>query len=139
MKRVVIDTNVFVSAFIGHKPSAAKQVYQSVLKKQIIHVTSALILSEFEEVMKRPYIYKYHKLTSKEVRNVIIALSKISYVVPGKVTLSGITTDPDDVMFFEAALEGNAHYIVSGDPHLLVVKEYQAIKTVMAKDLIKIL
>lgn len=46
---------------------------------------------------------------------------------PLKVT---VCRDPDDDMLLEAAVAGNADYIVTGDADLLVIQEYKQIKIV---------
>lgn len=45
-----------------------------------------------------------------------------------------ICRDPDDDKFLECAKDSHALYIVSGDKDLLVLKEYENIQIVTAKD-----
>ena len=44
--------------------------------------------------------------------------------------LEGVSVDAEDDKYFAAALEGRATMIVTGDPDLLVVKEYRGIRVV---------
>ena len=53
-----------------------------------------------------------------------LILEKSSLVFPGE-HLEVVKNDPDDNKFIEAAVEGNAQYIVSQDRHLLDIKEYR--------------
>ena len=45
-----------------------------------------------------------------------------------------ISRDPDDDKFIECAKDAGALYIVSGDKDLLVIKQYENIRIITAKD-----
>lgn len=49
-----------------------------------------------------------------------------------------ITDDPKDNMILECAVGGKADYIVSGDRHLLSLKEYKGIKILTAREFIEL-
>jgi putative PIN family toxin of toxin-antitoxin system len=53
--------------------------------------------------------------------------------------LDAVPRDPEDNMVLECAIEGNARYIVSGDNHLLVLKEFRGIQIVRATDFLQVL
>ena len=55
---------------------------------------------------------------------------------PGK-RIFIIRNDPHDNKFIEAAIGGKADFIVSGDHHLLDLKEYQGIKILTVKDFLE--
>jgi predicted nucleic acid-binding protein len=57
-----------------------------------------------------------------------------STVVEIKYELDVVLDDPDDDMVVECAVEGKAAYIVSGDKHLLNLKEYEGIVIVRANE-----
>jgi len=68
-------------------------------------------------------------------------LVKLSYVtlesvIPEEII---IKQDPKDDKFLYAAIDAHADYIVSGDDHLLDLKEYEAIKIVTPNDFLSIL
>jgi len=50
-----------------------------------------------------------------------------------------VTDDPEDDKFIECAICCNADYIVSGDRHLLNLKEYAGIKILKASEFLSIL
>jgi len=56
--------------------------------------------------------------------------------VPVKVSrrITVIDDDPDDGKFIECASESEAGFIVSGDNHLLKLKEYKGIRILKAAD-----
>ncbi len=45
-----------------------------------------------------------------------------------------VCRDPDDDKFLECAKDSRAFYIVSGDKDLLVIKQYENIQIITAKD-----
>jgi len=51
-------------------------------------------------------------------------------LVPGTIQVSGVSTDPDDDKSLAAAVAGRASFVVTGDPHLLTVGEYEGIRVV---------
>jgi len=50
-----------------------------------------------------------------------------------------VLADTTDNKFVEAAITGNTNYIVSGDKHLLDLKEYKSIPIITAREFIDIL
>lgn len=56
------------------------------------------------------------------------AFSKIATLVKPEISLDVIADDPDDNRIIEWAVAGGAHYMVSGDAHLLATKEYRGIQ-----------
>lgn len=59
MTRVVIDTNVFVSALIGKTGSAPDQVVRAFVEDKLEVVVSLTLLSELERVLARPKIRQH--------------------------------------------------------------------------------
>jgi uncharacterized protein len=50
--------------------------------------------------------------------------------VAGDDDVIGVSEDPDDNKYVAAAIEGSATFVVSGDPHLLDVNEYQGVRMI---------
>lgn len=122
--RLVIDTNVVISGIFW------KGIPNKILKKwfdgEFEVFISAYILAEYEEVLKRIG----SGLSLEEIREWIeLIITHSSIIIPsGK--LNVIEADPDDDMFIECAFYGDADFIISGDNHLLKLKEYKGIKIV---------
>jgi hypothetical protein len=95
------------------------------------------IIDEYEEVVKRDEIInkidkhdlKLSKVSQSIINNAII-------VVP-KVKLNVVKDDPDDDKFVECACEGRVDFIVTGDNHLLKIKDYNGIKIITPKEFLK--
>jgi hypothetical protein len=132
--RAVIDTNVFISGLISKKSFPALVLDAWILNK-FQPVISQQILEEYGAVILRK---KFNVLGNKEKRMEIIkkliSLSWVSIVYPKQKIY--IISDPKDNIFLECAVESKAKFIVSGDNHLLELKEYRDIKIVTAKTFI---
>lgn len=122
MVKVVIDTNVLVSAILfGGNP---EQVLDSVEEGKIKILISEEILEEFKEVLQRKFGFS---LDIVEVT--VSAIKGISTLVTPTQRLNVIKKKENDNRILECAVEGKVQYIVSGDKrHLLPLKEYQGMK-----------
>ena len=136
MIRAVIDTNILVSGSIK-RGSPPAQVLQAWRKGKFILVSSKSILNEFSKVLNyRKIKTKYH-LKKKDIEEILFALYLGSDLTLDKIKVKIITQDPEDNKFIACALEGHADYIITGDEHLLKVKEYKGIKIVTAREFLK--
>jgi len=132
--RIVLDTNIFISASFRKPSSIPDTIYQLVKSQVCILITSSAILEEIEDVINRKEIVKRTKTTADERKTFMQEIVEISFLVSGQESVKVIKDDPDDDKFLAAALEGNADYIVSGDHHLLDLKEYKSIPVLTPKD-----
>ncbi len=141
MIRAVLDTNILVSALITKKSSAPLQLYKAFTIKQFLLITSPSILAEVEDVINRKKVIKYHRRNLEQRKEIMKQLVKLSYVTLESVTTEDviIERDPDDDKFLDAAIEGNADFIVSGDRHLLDLKTYEGIKILTPKEFLQLL
>ena len=57
-----------------------------------------------------------------------------SQIVYPKKKLNVVKKDPKDNKILECALEAQASFIISGDKHLLEIKEYKGIKIISPKE-----
>lgn len=130
MVRVVVDTNILVSALISKKISPPLEIYNLMKSENFLLVTSRLILEELEDVLGRKEITKLHQRTPEQIQRILAEIAETSVVVPGLVIVEIVKADPDDDIFIAAAIEGKAEYIITGDRALLNLIEYQRIKIV---------
>jgi putative PIN family toxin of toxin-antitoxin system len=66
-------------------------------------------------------------------------LIKRAEIIKIKTHLPQIAENPKDNMIVETGLDGKADYIVSGDKHLLILKEFKGIKIVNVEKMLKLL
>ena len=123
MLKVVIDTNVFISAFYLPESRPANVVLLA-RRKTILNVISPQILKEVERIIKKKLFWDNSK-TQGAVR----WIKNFSEEVHPREPLSIIADDPDNRVL-ECAVAGQANFIISGDKHLLTLKNFQGINIV---------
>jgi putative PIN family toxin of toxin-antitoxin system len=132
MIRVVLDTNVFVSALLVPDSPPAK-ILEFVLKGSLRLIVSPGIVKEIDLVFNYPKLKKSmrkHHLTDDEVADAILHVLRIATITPGAEIASGASQDPADDMVLSCAVEGQADFIVSGDQDLLKLESYEQVRIV---------
>lgn len=132
MMRVVLDTNVWVSAILTPGRPPAK-ILEFALTGRMRLLISPAIIREIARVFQYPKVkkaLKKHQITSQEMEDVILKLLKVAVITPGEILAAGVSGDPADDMVIACALEGKADCIISGDHHLTDLNNYQGIKIV---------
>jgi hypothetical protein len=124
--RVVIDTNIFVSGTILLRGTPF-EVLEAWRRQDYVLVTSEAIIAEIERVLRYPRIRDRYAITDQDVVKLLASLRTDAWVIPGDYEVAGVSIDPDDDKFLACALEAQADCIVSGDPHLRNLKQYQGI------------
>lgn len=123
--KIVIDTNIYISAiFWGGKP---REIIELGRSGYICIFCSSEIKKEIDEKLRLKF-----KLDAEETLHILLDFS--TFTTPVKITkrIKAIYDDPDDDKFIECAVACGADYIVSGDKHLLRMKEYEGIKIMSA-------
>lgn len=122
--RVVLDTNVLVSALIVKVGKPAQ------IMKYVGHfesMTSEEILQETRTTLYRRRIRQRYLITAEDIESYIGALHAASSIVQPSITVHAVESDPDDDKFLALAQETRADYIVSGDPDLVELVEFAGI------------
>ena len=126
--RVVVDTNVLVSALIRPQGRAA-QLFVHPLPFSL--VTSSTILDELTRALHYPRLFKRYNLTNELIDAYVATLraTSILITVPPELlqAIAGTSPDPDDDKFLACALASAATCLVTGDQHLRNLGEYQGI------------
>jgi len=138
MLKAVLDTNIIVSATIATQGNPARILDFWRNDKFELIITPA-ILEEMWQVILRPVIQKHRRITEDETVDLLFEIQQDATTISPTLDLKIIKQDPTDDKYIVAALEGKADYIVSGDQHLLVLKEYDGIKIVSSKKFVEIL
>lgn len=128
-RRAVLDTNVLISLAFARR-GVATTVRELLAEDAFTLVTSADLLTELYRVLHYPRIRQRFHPTEEDILEFIGILLERALVVPGRYQVQRIERDPTDDMFLAAALEGQADFIVSRDPHLLNLKHFHAIQIV---------
>jgi len=127
--RVVLDTSVFISAILFHgRTSQLVRLWQ---EGRILVLMSPEVLKEYVKVLAYPKF----KLAKQEIKSVI-EQELLPFVEPVKVSkaIRVIAEDPSDDKFLALAIDGKANLVLSGNKHLLGLKEFGGIKIVTAEE-----
>ncbi len=108
--RCVVDTNVLISAFLSKKGKPSR-VVRRVLTHGVL-LESAATFEELETCIRRPKFRKYGP--PEEVEAYLGLLSDQSHFVTITEPITACT-DPDDDMFLEVAVNGQADYLITGN------------------------
>ncbi|MBE9198921.1 putative toxin-antitoxin system toxin component, PIN family [Nodularia sp. LEGE 06071] len=120
--RIVIDTNVIVSALIFSK-STTMQAFREAKQNGLILI-SVEILSELIDVLSRQ---KFDRYLSREIREDFLAsLARETELITISETVD-ICRDPKDNKFLELAISGEATHIITGDKDLLELHPFRHI------------
>jgi len=128
LKRVVLDTNVTISAFFWK--GYPRLIYDQIRERR--HVM--LLSNEMEKEFIRVLGYEKFDLAPKEIPSFIKNLRSHAEFVETSTKVSVIVADPTDNIFLECAIDGRADYIISGDSHLLNLGEYTGIQILKPKE-----
>lgn len=128
MKKVVLDTNVTISALFWGGPP--RDIYNLIRSGKLTMLGS----EEMEHELIRVLGYAKFGLSAAEIMPLLRNISTHTKPVITHQKLHVIAADPTDNIFLECAVEGGADYIVSGDKHLLDLVQYNDIPIVRARD-----
>lgn len=132
MPRVIIDTNIIVSAFIK-RVSASAVLLKHWREGKFILIVSREILAKIYHVLLRPRIVALTKMTTGEIAELIALISEEAEIIsPDKTAIS--SRDFKDNIFLEAAVTGRADFLVTGDRDLLVLKKINRTQIVTLRD-----
>ena len=128
-RRAVLDSNVIVSG-LGWSGAPAR-IVQTVLAGELMLVTSSPLLAELRRVLAYP---KLAKVIPEGER--LADLVEMSSIVVEPVSVFDAAEDESDNRILEAAVDGAADYIVSGDEHLLTLGEFRSIPIVTPNEFV---
>lgn len=137
MIRVVLDTNLFVSALL--KPGSNPDIILRLVKdEKVLLLMSGSICLEISRVLTYPKIRKQLIASDEELKNFVQLLSTVAIITPDTLNLPLLDADPDDTKYLVCAVEGHADFIISGDHHLTDLMMYRGIRIVTPGDFIRI-
>ncbi|SRR6266536_3029791 len=120
--RILYDTNVLVSVLSRRESILAFK--KAIQQGEIVHISSAYILSEVEAVLTGKL-----RLTKQKAKAVARLLERQSVIVsPSKI--DKICRDPFDDYVLAAAVMGRADYLVTADKDLLVLEKHKEVAIV---------
>ena len=131
MIRTTLDTNILVSALLY--PGNERKILEAAIDGKFKSITSPAILDELGRVLARLGVGEI------ETEGYLIRIMEISEVrVPKRLNDVEIR-DREDIKILECAHSGASDYIVTGDEDLLSLKEYDGIKIIRSRELLRLL
>ncbi|MCL2830380.1 MAG: putative toxin-antitoxin system toxin component, PIN family [Betaproteobacteria bacterium] len=109
--RVVLDTNILVSALLSPLGKPAK-IYKMFLAGTLDLVISVEIFAEYQEVLRRPRL----KIPAADLETVLAAIGQYGEMIaplPG----SDAMIDEDDRIFYDAAKSAGAYLVTGNTKH----------------------
>jgi hypothetical protein len=124
--RAVLDTNVFVSAFI--RPAGPPgRILALLLDGAFVLVLSPPLVAELRRALGYRTVRKYVRLTAGDLELRLAELETLADPVPGTRPVTAPLRDPKDRIVLAAAVEGRADYVVTGDDDLRSLGEHEGI------------
>ncbi|BCW95363.1 MAG: putative toxin-antitoxin system toxin component, PIN family [Fimbriimonadales bacterium] len=114
--RVVIDTNIWVSAFLVQRGYSARLI-DAFRQTRFVSLLSAPLVQELETVLRRPRLVSKYHLEESLIREYIALIREQSVWVEVEGTVR-LCRDPRDNFLIETAIFGNADYLVTRDDDL---------------------
>lgn len=125
------DTNVYISALVfGGLPD---KILDMARAGDIRLTISDDILAELTHVLRDKF-----RWTEEAVKLATDRLGDFTERVTPQQRIDAIKDDPTDNRIVECAVASGSDYLVSGDRHLLKVRQYQGVKIVSPAEFVRI-
>ena len=131
--RVVLDTNILISAFT-YPNGRLSQIWRLALLGKYHLLVSPAIIGEVGKVLRAKFGWDGDHVTAR-----LRLLIKVAEIVIPVEPLQTIEDDPDDNRILECAVAGQAHLIVSGDRHIRRIGSYREIGIASPTEFLRIL
>ncbi|MBS3906747.1 MAG: putative toxin-antitoxin system toxin component, PIN family [Syntrophaceae bacterium] len=129
--RIILDTNVFISGIFFTGPPY--QIVKAWRDGSVQLLVSPSILDEHQRIGAELAL----QFRDVDLKPFLDLLTIQAEIVLAPTLPAVIPDDPSDDKFLEAAVAGNASYIISGDKHLLKLSEFQGIQILKPKDFVQ--
>ncbi len=132
VKRVVLDTNVLISALLFR--GGLSKIVGLWQKGKITPLISKETFYELLTVLEYPKFALTQEEIDLIIKHEILPYFEIVEVVKD---VKGVCRDPEDDKFISCALSASADYIVSGDKDLFDLRQHKSTKIIKAFDFLK--
>jgi hypothetical protein len=127
--RLIVDTNVLVSAFVFKSETANNVVWHAAKKHTLLFSESTF--KELKSTLLKPKFAEIAEFST--IRNFLFNLVRIGEFIEPKIEITECR-DPKDNKFLELAVAGNADCIVTGDKDLLELNPFRNIRIITPKE-----
>jgi putative PIN family toxin of toxin-antitoxin system len=137
--RAVLDANVLVSALIRPEGPPGRILVYVLEKGACPIIVSDAIVAELRRCLRYSRVRKHILASDKDLDLWVSALELLADTTEGVLRIEAVAADPDDDKYVVAALEGRADFLVSGDEHLLALREYEGVRIVTPRAFLTLL
>lgn len=132
--RIVLDTNWYVSASINRR--SRRTLFDLLTDERLQLLYTDRLFEEFSEVISRPKFASIIKSVQVQrfVRLILPVLEHIQIQTPVE-----LSRDPKDNYLLSLSKDGDAEYLITGDPDLLVLGQFGQTKIVRMTEFQQIL
>jgi putative PIN family toxin of toxin-antitoxin system len=128
-ERVVIDTNVLISSLFFTTTTPARAVEKAATKAQLVATTETL-----RELIEQLLLPKFDRYVRRERREALLQRAASLVEIVEVLQHIRASRDPRDDKFLDAAVNGRADVIVTGDKDLLELNPFRGIAIVTPAD-----
>ena len=114
----------------------SRQVLEAARTGTLQLYTTSSLLAEIQDVLQRPKFAHRLSLASVTSRNLVMGYAALARLIEPAVIEPVILPDPDDDAVLACAVAARAEAIVTGDAHLLNLKQYEGIPILTAAQLL---
>ena len=132
--QVVADTNIVISGLLWR--GNPRQILDAARDGIIGLFTSATLLEEVEDVLSREKFAALLEAADATAHELVLGYAALATVIEVEKIEPVILADPDDDNVLACALTVQAEVIVSGDRHLLDLKQHHGIRILTAAELL---
>jgi putative PIN family toxin of toxin-antitoxin system len=115
--RLVVDSNVLVSAVGGHPNSPSAKLLAAIHDGTVQAVACPQLITEVRDGLHKPYFAT--RVNDHEAREALAAITRVLVILPDPERPVPTLRDPRDDYLIELARTGQAEAIVTGDRDLL--------------------
>jgi len=135
MLRIVVDTSVLVSSLIRRgKPH---ELISRIDGIDVRLISSSALMAELISVLAEERIARY--VTKSDMEGFLRYVGRRTTLVGVRSKFKIVKEDPEDDVVLNTAYSGEAEYIVSGDRHLMTLREFKGIRIVTVTEMLDIL
>ena len=133
--RLVLDTNVLVSAFLWQ--GTPGRLIELAGDKEVQLFTSRALLDELTATLAKKKLAKYLAATGLTAEQMLASYRRIATTVTARQLDERVSRDADDDAVLACAFAARADLVVSGDDDLLVLRSFKGIAIVSAASAVR--
>ncbi len=130
--KVVFDTNIYISAFVIPGGNAEK-AYLHAIDGDFELCTSIAILTELARKLDEKFGWEKQKIVQ-----LLTSISDVATVLKTTPRLKVLSDDPDN-RILKCALKAGVAFLVTGDKHLLKLRNYENFEIIKLANFLTIL